>query len=76
MAAILVGFKMVGLPDFRSYLKSEPFANPPFLDDSKSGCIYISDSHCTYNTEETSLNFNSQVLFLDDYSTKHIITLK
>ena len=29
MAAILVNFQMVSLPDFRSHLKSKPFANWP-----------------------------------------------
>ena len=47
MAAILVGFQMVGLPDFRSHSESGPFANQPLFDHSKSGQGRISDTHCT-----------------------------
>ena len=32
----LSGFPIVGLPDFRSHLKSKPFAIQPLLDHSKS----------------------------------------
>ena len=35
MADILVGFKIVGLLDFRSRLKSEPFAKQPSIDHFK-----------------------------------------
>ena len=51
MAAILVGFQMVGLPDFRSHSKSGPFANQPLFDHSKSGQGRISDPHCSLGWE-------------------------
>ena len=40
------GSPIVGVPDFRSHTKSGPFANQPFLDQSKSGRVWISDPHC------------------------------
>ena len=43
----LSGFQIVGLPDFRSHLKSRPFATQPVLDHSKSRLGRISDPHCS-----------------------------
>ena len=40
-------FQMVGLPKFRSHLKSRPFANQPLFDHSKSRLALISDPHCS-----------------------------
>ena len=39
-------FQTVGLPDFRSHLKSGPFATLPLFDHSKSRQVRISDPHC------------------------------
>ena len=41
----LVSFQMVGLLDFRSHLKSRPFANRPLFDHSESWNVWISDTH-------------------------------
>ena len=41
MAAILVGFQMVGRLEFKSHSKSRPFANQPLFDHSKSGHVRI-----------------------------------
>ena len=49
------GFQMVGLPDFRSHLKSRPFVAQPLFDHSKSRLVWISDSHCTGNYNLASL---------------------
>ena len=43
----LSGFQMVGLPNFRSHLKSGPFATQPFFNHSESKLVWISDSHCS-----------------------------
>ena len=43
MVAILVSFQMIGVPDFRSHLKSRPLVNQPPLGHSKSGCVPILD---------------------------------
>ena len=47
MAAIMVGFQMVGLPDFRSHTISEPFANQFLFDHLKSRQGHTSDPQCT-----------------------------
>ena len=46
----LVGFQMVGLPDFRSHSKSGPFTNQPLFDHLKSGQGRISDPHCSQHS--------------------------
>ena len=55
----LSGFQMVGLPDFRSHLKSRPFATQPVLDHSKSRLGQISDPHCIYYHLMAPLKGNS-----------------
>ena len=42
----LFRFLMVQLPDFRSYLKTRPFAPKPLFNHSKSRLFWISDPHC------------------------------
>ena len=39
---------MVGLPHFRSHLKSRPFAAQPLIDHSKFRLVRISYPHCNY----------------------------
>ena len=41
-------FQMVGLPDFRSHLKSEPCATQPPFDHLKFRLVQISDPHCIF----------------------------
>ena len=41
----LLGFQMIGLPDFRSHSKSRPFANQPLFDHSKSRLVQLSNRH-------------------------------
>ena len=41
VVTILVCFQMVRLPDFRSHLKSGPFANQPLFDHLKSRLVQI-----------------------------------
>ena len=50
-SAHLSGFQMVGLLDFWSHLKSEPFANQPLFEHLKSRLVPISDPHCNWIME-------------------------
>ena len=39
-------------PDLKSRSKSRPFASWPRFDDSKSGLVYISNTHCIINSQK------------------------
>ena len=45
--AVCSDFKWVGLTLFRFHSKFGTFANWPLFDNYQSGCIRISDSHCS-----------------------------
>ena len=53
---------MVGLPDFRSHLKSRPFANQPRYDHLKPRLVLISDPHCSpiFEARSTEMLKSSQ----------------
>ena len=60
-------FQMVGLPDFRSHSKSEPFLTQPLFDYSKSRLVRISDPQCNFDFFKQKLT-NIRKVFIVEYS--------
>ena len=52
----ICGCQMVGPPDFRSHLKSGPFAKQPLFDHLKSRLVRISDPHYSVRLDKSAIN--------------------
>ena len=59
----MLGFQIVGLPDFRTHSKSGSFANQPLFNYSKFGRIQILDHQCKLILAEIRHDIQKQLNF-------------